>query len=193
MTLGLTAANDVQPRDPAKQFLHLIVTLGEYWASISQGEWQARQQEMTIIIIASGWGFSVRLTVFLNSTAKITALHCPPGLWRYRLEEHIFRQCPKVSTDLPPGNIIAQRQIPYDIAFMWNLKKWIQMSLFVKQKQTHIHGKQIFGFLSLFTFMHWRRKWQPTPMCLPGESQGWRSLVGCCLWGHTESDTTEVT
>ena len=41
--------------------------------------------------------------------------------------------------------------------------------------------------LSLFTFMHWRRKWQPTPMLLPGESQGWGSLVGCCLWGHTES------
>ena len=28
---------------------------------------------------------------------------------------------------------------------------------------------------------------------LPGEFQGWRSLVGCCLWGHTESDTTEAT
>ena len=47
--------------------------------------------------------------------------------------------------------------------------------------------------LSLFTFMHWRRKWQPTPVFLPGESQGQGSLVGLCLWGHTESDTTEVT
>ena len=47
--------------------------------------------------------------------------------------------------------------------------------------------------LSLFTFMHWRRKWQPTPVLLPGEAQGWGSLVGCRLWGHTESDTTEVT
>ena len=34
--------------------------------------------------------------------------------------------------------------------------------------------------LSLFTFMHWRRKWQPTPVFLPGESQGRGSLVGCC-------------
>ena len=42
-------------------------------------------------------------------------------------------------------------------------------------------------------FMHWRRKWQPTPVFLPGESQGRGSLVGCRLWGHTESDTTEVT
>ena len=47
--------------------------------------------------------------------------------------------------------------------------------------------------LSLFTFLHWRRKWQPTPVFLPGESQGRRSLVGCRLWGHTESDTTEAT
>ena len=34
---------------------------------------------------------------------------------------------------------------------------------------------------SLFTFMHWRRKWQPTPVFLPGESEGWGSLVGCRL------------
>ena len=37
--------------------------------------------------------------------------------------------------------------------------------------------------LSLFTFMHWRGKWQPTPVFLPGESQGRGSLVGCRLWG----------
>ena len=47
--------------------------------------------------------------------------------------------------------------------------------------------------LSLFTLKHWRRKWQPTPVFLPGESQGWRSLVGCHLWGRTELDTTEAT
>ena len=47
--------------------------------------------------------------------------------------------------------------------------------------------------LSLFTFLHWRRKWQPTPVFLPGESQRQGSLVGCRLWGHTESDTTEET
>ena len=41
--------------------------------------------------------------------------------------------------------------------------------------------------------MHWRRKWQPTPVFLPGESQGQGSLVGCRLWGRTESDTTEET
>ena len=38
-----------------------------------------------------------------------------------------------------------------------------------------------------------RRKWQPTPVFLPGEYLGQRSLVGFPLWGHTELDTTEVT
>ena len=47
--------------------------------------------------------------------------------------------------------------------------------------------------LSLFTLLHWRKKWQPTPVFLPGESQGQGSVVGCRLWGRTESDTTEVT
>ena len=41
--------------------------------------------------------------------------------------------------------------------------------------------------------MHWRRKWQPTPVFLPGESQGRGSLVGCRLYGRIESDRTEVT
>ena len=47
--------------------------------------------------------------------------------------------------------------------------------------------------LSDFPFTHWRRKWQPTPVFLRGESQGRGSLVGCRLWGRTESDTTEAT
>ena len=47
--------------------------------------------------------------------------------------------------------------------------------------------------LSHFTFMHWRRKWQPTPVFLLGESQGQGRLVGCRLWGGKESDTTEAT
>ena len=61
-----------------------------------------------------------------------------------------------------------------------------------------VHGSLRVGHnwetsLSLFTFTHWRRKRQPTPVFLPGESQGQGSLVGCRLWGRTESDTTEAT
>ena len=59
-------------------------------------------------------------------------------------------------------------------------------------------GLQSMGLVSLiplsdFTFTHWRRKWHPTPLFLPGESQGRGSLVGCHLWGRTESDMTEAT
>ena len=38
----------------------------------------------------------------------------------------------------------------------------------------------------------WRRKWQPTPVFLPGESYGQRSLAGYCPWGRKESDMTEL-
>ena len=46
---------------------------------------------------------------------------------------------------------------------------------------------------SLSNIIVWRRKWQPTPVFLPRESQGQRSLVGCRPWGCTESDTAEAT
>ena len=54
-------------------------------------------------------------------------------------------------------------------------------------------GHDLVTSLSIFTFMHWRRKWKPTPVFLPGETQGHGSLVGFHLWGHTDSDTTVVT
>ena len=42
--------------------------------------------------------------------------------------------------------------------------------------------------LSLFTFMHWRRKWQPTPVFLPGESQGWEAWWAA-VYGVAQSRT----
>ena len=47
--------------------------------------------------------------------------------------------------------------------------------------------------ISLFIFLNWRRKLQPTPVFLPGESQGQWRLVGCCWWDCTEWDMTELT
>ena len=61
----------------------------------------------------------------------------------------------------------------------------------------------LFHTVSLLTFLFYSfsgcygiyqsRKWQPTPVFLPGESCGQRSLVGCCPWSCTESDMTEAT
>ena len=61
-----------------------------------------------------------------------------------------------------------------------------------------VHGvaerqRRLSDFTFTFHLMHWRRRWQPTPVFLPGESQGQGRLVGCHLWGRTESDTTEAT
>ena len=63
-------------------------------------------------------------------------------------------------------------------------------------KKTHIFSLSIlifaFPIYASVRTLIWRRKWQPTPVFLPGESQGRRSLVGCRLWGCTESDTAEA-
>ena len=56
-----------------------------------------------------------------------------------------------------------------------------------------MQGTQEMWFGSLGWGDPWRRAWQPTPVFFPGESHGQRSLVGCCLWGCTESDMTEAT
>ena len=61
-----------------------------------------------------------------------------------------------------------------------------------------VHGvanswTRLSNFTFTFHFHYWRRKWQPTPVFLPGESQGRRSLVGCHLWGRTELDMTDAT
>ena len=70
---------------------------------------------------------------------------------------------------------------------------WMEVPGRLKSMRSVGVGNDWATSLSLFTFMHWRRKWQPTPLLLPGESRGRGSLVGCRLWGRTESDTTEAT
>ena len=55
------------------------------------------------------------------------------------------------------------------------------------QSMGSLSRTRLSNFPFTFPFMHWRRKWQPTPVFLPGESQGRGSLVGCRLWGRTES------
>ena len=47
------------------------------------------------------------------------------------------------------------------------------------------------GFNSWVRMILWRRKWQPTPVFLPGKSHGQRTLVGYVPWAHKEPDTTE--
>ena len=81
---------------------------------------------------------------------------------------------------------------PHSSTLAWKIS-WVEEPGRLQSMGSLRVGHDCVTSLSLFTFMHWRRKWQPTPVVLPGESQGWGSLVGCRSWGHTESDTTEVT
>ena len=59
--------------------------------------------------------------------------------------------------------------------------------------EERVHRCKIYPSFNQQVLIKSVRKWQPTPVFLPGESQGQRSLVGGHLWGLTESDTTEAT
>ena len=81
---------------------------------------------------------------------------------------------------------------PYSSTLAWKIP-WMEKPGSLQSMGSRRVKHDSVTSLSLFTFMHWRRKWQPTPVFLPGESQGRGSLLGCRLWGHTETDTTDAT
>ena len=108
-------------------------------------------------------------------------------------------KCSNFSTSLPIFviNIIAilvgmtkKAMAPHSSTLAWKIP-WTEEPGRLKSMGLLRVGHNWATSLSLFTFMHWRRKWQPTPVFLPGASQGQGSLVGCRLWGCTESDMTE--
>ena len=92
-----------------------------------------------------------------------------------------------------------------------DLEKWYQSSLYTVWNWVEECYHFIFAKLPCFDFpdgsdgkasaynvgdpevgkILWRRKWQPTPVLLPGKSHGWRSVIGYSPWGHKELDTTE--
>ena len=80
---------------------------------------------------------------------------------------------------------------------IWKTQQWPQdwkRSVFIPiPKKAMPKNAQTTAQLHSSHTLVWRWTWQPTPVFLPGESQGWGSLVGCHLWGRTEWDTTEVT
>ena len=87
---------------------------------------------------------------------------------------------------------VEKAMAPYSSTLAWKIP-WTEEPGGLQSKGSLRVGHDWVTSLSLFTFMHWRRKWQPTPVFLPRESHGRRSLVGCRLWGCTESDTNEAT
>ena len=87
-------------------------------------------------------------------------------------------------------SLISEKAMaPYSSTLVWKIPRMEKLGRLQSMGSLGVRHDWVTS-LSIFTFMNWRRKWQPTPVFLPGESQGRRSLVGCCLWGCTESDTT---
>ena len=91
-----------------------------------------------------------------------------------------------------PALYVEKAMAPHSSSLAWKIP-WTEEPGGLQSMGSQRVGHNSATSLALFTFMHWRRKWQPTPVFLPGESQGWGSLVGCRLWGPTESDTTDAT
>ena len=139
--------------------------------------------------------FLKRLCVQLKCVYFPTDVHC--DFQRYSLKKKIgpekFIQCFSrwplyIEVIRSPLDPVA----PHSSALAWKIP-WMEEPGRLQSMVSLRVGQDWATSLWLFTFMHWRRKWQPTPVFLPGESQGQESLVGCCLWGCTESDTTEAT
>ena len=119
------------------------------------------------------------LTVLPSPHVARRVKHLPP-MWDTRVQS-LGREDPLEKAMAPHSSILA-----------WKIP-WTEEPGRLQSMGSLRVGHDWATSLSLFTFMHWRRKWQPTPEFLPGESQGWGSLVGCSPWGHTESDTTKAT
>ena len=67
----------------------------------------------------------------------------------------------------------------------------MRLTWWLSGKESACQGQR-YGFDPWVRKIPWMRKWQPTPVFLPGESHGQRILVGYSPWGHKESDTTEA-
>ena len=85
---------------------------------------------------------------------------------------------------------LEKAMAPHSSTLAWNIP-WMEEPGGLQSMGSLRVGHSWATSLSLFTFMHWRRKWQPTPVLLPGKLHGQRSLVGCSPWGRYESGMTE--
>ena len=99
--------------------------------------------------------------------------YCSPGL----IVEWLLIALPRQTSE--------KAMAPHSSTLAWKIP-WTEEPGGLQSMGSRRVGHYWATSLSVFTFMHRRRKWQPTPVFLPGESEGWRSLVGCRLWGRTE-------
>ena len=88
------------------------------------------------------------------------------------------------------GHISEKAMAPHSSTLAWKIP-WAEEPGRLQSMGSRRVGHDWATWLSLFTFMHWRRQWQASPVLLPGKSHGQRSLAGYSPWGCKESDMTE--
>ena len=145
------------------------------------------------------------LTRFLGSVLLLTrafgelktsyqCINCPQKQWKFYEYpvEQLMRWAGIMFYRHLIHYLLEKAMAPHSSTLAWKIP-WMEETGGLQSIGSLRVGHYWVTSLSLFTFMHWRRKWQPTPVFLPGESQGRESLVGCCRWGRTESDMTEAT
>ena len=141
------------------------------------GNVSEQQQQKTPL---PSWGFHPSLWVFCCSDSSLFR-----AVWVHGSEATVDLQHRLLF-------LTEKAMAPHSSTLAWKIP-WTEETGRLQSMGLLRVGHDWAASLSLFTFMLWRRKWQPTPVFLPGESQGQGSLVGCRLWGRTELDTTEAT
>ena len=161
------------------------------WVSASSRRWwragkPGMLQSMGSQRVRHEWVTEQQQNIPLKTSYKIKALKS----YRRNNEQswYFFQELFCASCVLPLEKAMA----PHSSTLAWKIP-WMEEPGRLQSMRSRRVGHNWATSLSLFTFMHWRRKWQSTPVFLPGESQGWESLTGCRLWGRTELDTTEAT
>ena len=176
-----------------------------YWRMILSGNWTARSKggdahlENTVVPLSSGWLFPGTPRIPKSNDVQVPL---------YKMVKYSYLSLSRGFTSMVSSN--------YGSPSIHNgLKNWVKLAFYFgvgngnplqyscleNAKEGGVWWAAVHGIAEsrtrlsdfTFTFMHWRRKWGPTPVFLLGESQGQGSLVGCHLWGRTESDTTEAT
>ena len=139
-----------------------------------------------------------RLPYPWDSPGKNTGVGCHFLLqcMKVKSESEVTQSCPTPRPWKTPiySLLLEKAMAPHSSTFAWKIS-WTEEPGRLQSMGSLESGttERLHFHFSLSTFMHWRWKWQPTPVFLSGESQGWGALVGCHLWGRTESDMTEAT
>ena len=116
---------------------------------------------------------------------------------------HVLLQCMKVKSESEVAQSCPTLHDPMDCSLPGSSNHGIFQARVLENPMDRgawwaaVHGvaksqTRLSDFAFTFHFHALEKEMTPTPVFLPGESQGWGSLVGCCLWGRRESDMTEA-